>query len=365
MRPFPLSALVRAEWINNITFSANTTGVLPGNQLPADRFMWGLHLLLRGRATMPASGGPSALSADGVAALLDRIKVSGYHRARRAPETIFEVRGPDAYELGNMYSASSQLSLPTSWSFTASAANDFEVAFVIPFVPPRVSAYEQARYLLDCPNYDALKLEIKFGDAASCFGSYTTAPTLSAYGSTSGSPVVVVSGYFALGGAGKFIGTVPGRQTVTYQEVTGSLMTTSATRTRLVDLPSGAFLRAVTIKTGVKSTTVSSGNDAYASLSDTILSELRVHRGLNNPVRYYPFYRLLKEETRAFTSRAPVTGYGRIDFAGRGALGEAFDARSLSGGPSGRVDFYLEADVSGASSQAALFIFEQIIALPS
>jgi len=365
MRPFPLTSLARLEWINNISFSPNTVGVLPGNQLPADRFMWGLHLILEGRATMPASGGPSALSADGIVALIDRIRVSGYHRGRRQPETIIELRGPDVYELGNMYSGATQLNLPSSWSFSANATNDFRVGMVVPFVPPRVSPYEQARYLLDNPNYDALKLEVKFGDGASCFGSYTNAPSLSAYGSTTGSPRVIVAGYFALAGPGKFLGTVPGRTTWSFQEVTGSLLATTATRQRLVDIPTGGFVRAITIKTGVKSTTVSSGNDAYASLSDSILSEIKVHRGINNPVRYAPLYHLLKEEYRTLTGRSPATGYARIDFAGRGALGEAFDARALSAGPSGRVDFYLEADVSGASGQAALFIFEQIIALPS
>jgi hypothetical protein len=322
-----------------------------------------LHLLLEGRVTRPASGGPTALSADGLAALVDRVKLSGFDRARGQPDVIVDIRGADLYELGNIWGAvqGGQLNLPTTFSFSANATNDFAIGMVLPFVPTGVSPYEQVKYLLDAPNYDALKLEIKFGDVASCFGSYTTAPTLSAFGSTSGAPRVRVSGYFALGGAGRFIGSVPGRQFLTMDEVTGSLVETTAVQRRLLELPTGKFVRAITLKTGVRNTAVSSGNAAYASLSDTILSEIRVYRGLNNIVRYYPSYRLLKEEAAIMRSRRPATGYARIDFAGQGALGTSFDARALTAAATGRVDFYLAADVSGASNQGLVAIYETFI----
>ncbi len=362
MRPFPLVSLARPENINTITFTANTIGVLPGNQLPSDRFMWGLHLLLEGRATMPATGGPTALSADGAAQLIEKITVEGYHRGRGAQERFVDLRGADLFQLGSDYQGLTQYTEPTTWSFTGSATNDFRVNYLVPFVPLGVSPYEQARYLLDNPNYDALKLSLQFGDAVSAFGA-GTAPTLTAYGSTTGSPLVRVLGYFALAGPGRFMGQVPGRLFSYFTEVTGSALTTTATRVRLVDIPRGAYVRAITVKTGVKQTTTG-GNNAYGSLSNTILSEIRVNRGLNNPVRYFPLFIQAREERAAWRGFRAPAGFARIDFAGHGALGEIFNARPLVAGPSGQVDFYLDADVAGAANQAAVFVWEEIRHLP-
>ncbi len=363
MKPFPLTAMNRFEHIASITYGANTPANLPtqGGQLTSTMWLYGLILTLEGRATMPATGGPSALSADGIAQLMERITVEGTHRVRQRQEKFFDLRGAEAAFLSNLYSINSAPSSPATWSFTGSATNDFRQHILIPFAPLGASPFEIKDYLLDVPNYDTLRLTITWGDAVSCFGS-GTAPTLSAYGSASGNPIVRVAGLWALAGPARFVNRVPGRVFRYFQEVTGSLMTTTATGVRLIDIPRGNFMRGILLKVGTKQT-ASSGNNAYATLSDSILSNIKVNRGINRPVRYYPLQEQIRVEN-AFSRGYSKAGYNWIDFARNGALGESFDARPLVSGPSGQVDFFIECDVAGAANQAALFMWEEIQAVP-
>ncbi|MEM2014203.1 MAG: hypothetical protein QXJ16_01930, partial [Desulfurococcaceae archaeon] len=149
------------------------------------------------------------------------------------------------------------------------------------------------------------------------------------------------------------------------QEVTGSPMTTTATGVRLVELPRGGYLSRIYIKTGVRATGTTAGNNAYSTLSNSILTNIRVYRGLNNPVRYYANFQQAQFDAALGVSLSlPPTGIAVIDFVRNGLLGEAFDARPLVAGPSGSVDFYLEADVTGASNQGAVIMYEEIRSLP-
>lgn len=363
MTPFSLTTLSRFEHIANINYSANAPTNLPtqGGQLVDTRWLWGLLLTVEGRAAMPSSAGPTALSADGIAQLIERITVEGTHRVRMRQEKFFDLRGSDAKYLSDLFSLNAMPSLPTAWSFTGSANNDFRFHVVVPFVPLGIPPREQASYLLDVPNYDTLKLTVQWGDAVSCFGA-GTAPTLTAYGSASGVPVCRVAGLWAMAGPSRFVNRVPGRVFRYFQEITGSLMTTSATGARLIDIPRGNIMRGVLLKTGTKQTTTS-GNNAYGALSEAILTNIKFNRGINRPIRYYPLQEQIRVEnvmSRAY-SRA---GYAFVDFAGKGILAEAFDARPLVSGPSGQVDFFLEADVAGSANQATVCMWEELQALP-
>lgn len=365
MRPIPFVALNRFEYINSIPYQANTSRTLEteGGNLPRDRHIWGLLLRVRGRLTMPASGGPSALLADAPYSLLDMITVEGYHKMRGQNEKIFELRGPDVHILQDLYMGTYFVYEPSSWSFSGSATNDFDFTLLVPFVPLGTSPLEQANYLLDAPNYDPLKLTVKWADVNSIVGSYTNAPSLSAYGSSSGDPVCEVSGLFALAGARKFAGQTMGRIWRFFQEVTDSRITSSANRVRLLDLPKGHFIKAVVLKSGTRATTVTAGNTAYSTLADR-LSNIEICRGLNNAVRRFPRQSDLRNEHALTKHLALPAGIGPIDFARNGLLAESFNAKDLVAGPSGSVDFYLQADVSGASNAGLVAIIEEVRVRP-
>jgi|FLYL01.1.fsa_nt_gi hypothetical protein len=367
-RPVPFTSLARPERIDSVPFTQNSIlRVGGGGLLPSDRWYWGLVCVFEGRITNPASGGPSAFTADGLPSIIERFTVQGYHRIRQQNQTFFDLRGADCKVLGDYYSGLSLFSEPTGYNFSGSASNDCRVYYVLPFVPCNVGPLTAGSYLLDAPNYDALQFTIQCGDLQNVFASFSTAPTLSAYGSSTGSPVVRVNGLFALAGASRFSGQLPGRVFFTHQEYTDSRMTTTAQSVRLHDIVRGNFVRALTLKTGIKKTGVTAGNNAYSTLSNTVLSNIRVFRGINSIVRDYPLYHDIREEDIIAASMSGgssnfrlASGYARIDWAKHGLLGESFDARPLVAGPTGQVDFYLAADVTGVNNQGLVVMTEEI-----
>lgn len=371
-RPIPFVTLARPERIDAPAYSTNSViRIGGGGLLPNDRWYFGLIVTWEGRITMPASGGPSAFTADGLPALIERFTVQGFHRPRAQNQTFFDLRGADAYVLAQLYTGLAGFVEPASFSFGASATNDVRVYYFLPFTPLQIGPIEASRYLLDAPNYDALQFAIQTGDLASVFASFTTAPTLSAFGSATGSPIVRVSGYFAQAGPGKFIGQLPGRTFYSFQEYTDSRITSSGTAVRLHDIVRGNYVRGLVLKTGVKKTGVTAGNNAYSTLSDWMLSNIRVFRGVNTLIRDYPLYRDIKEEQVVSAAisganqpvRAP-TGYAHLEFAKHGLLAESMNATGLVAGPTGSVDFYLAADVVGAANQGLVVITEEIRWLP-
>lgn len=357
----PITALERMEYIDSIIFSENSQQTLPtnGGLLPNDRFLHSLLLEFRGRLTMPATGNPTGVEADGLGAIIERVTVEGYHRIRRQQERIVDLRGADLELLQRFYLPTRPIYTPSQLTVTASATNDIVCQVLVPFVPLRMPASQQAGFLLDAPNYESLKLTIQWGDYKSLVVEGGTAPTWSAYGSGSGNPTLRVYGNFAQNSA-RFAGLVPGRIFRWFQEVTGSVPATSATGVRLLDIPRGFDIRSILLKTGTKSTGVTAGNNAYSSLTD-FLTDIRFNVGLGKYVRrWLDGNANYADLVTAYNLPARVTGVNIIDFAPHGDLRESLNTRPWIGGPQGNVDVYLQADVAGAANQAILAVFEEV-----
>lgn len=357
----PLTTFNRLEYIDSITFTENSYQTLRtnGGLLPNDRFMNGLLLEFRGRLTMPASTGPSGVQADAHAAIIERVTVEGFHRLRRQQEKFIDLRGADLEFDTRHYLPSPLLKLPSTIVVTANATNDMVVQILVPFTPLRMPAHLQAGYLLDAPNYESLKLTIQWGDFKSVVIPGTTAATWSAYGSASGSPELRVYGQFAMHKT-RFANFVPGRVFRYFNELTGSLMTTSATGVRLWDIPRGFDIRKVMLKTGTKATNVTAGNNSFATLTE-FLSEIRINQGLGKYIRrYLDSNAVYADMAQSYNLPARVTGMTPIDFAQYGNMGEMLPTRNLISGPNGNVDLYLQADVTGAANQALVAILEEV-----
>jgi len=357
---YPLSSFGRFEYIDNVPFTENTQQTIrtQGGVLPSDRFLSSLILQFRGRATMPASSGPSGVEAEGVYNVIERVTVEGYHRARQKQEKFIDLRGVDLWQLQRYYLPSLFPASPTTLSTTASATNDIDFTLMIPFTPLRMPVHVQSQYLLDAPNYDGLKLTVQWGDTLSIFTGGTANPTWSAFGSSSGTPELRVFGQFALQ-ATRFAGFVPGRVWRYFQEVTGSLVTTTATGVRLADLPKGHELRSILLKSGTKSTGITAGNNAFATLTE-YLDNINVNLGLNKPIRRYRGFDSIHWDVgTAYNLAARNTGIALIDFSQYGLVQEALNTRPLVAGASGNADLYLSADVSGSSNQALMIVYEE------
>lgn len=362
MLPFGINALTRTEKIADIPFAANTPVQLPtqSGNLPTDRFLHSLVLEFEGRTTNPAANFPTAELADAPFSIIERITVEGYHRVRTRTEKFIDIRGADLRRLCDIYYSESQLVTPAALDLGTAATNDIRFMVDLPFVPLKLPARQQAGWLLDAPNYDSLRLTIQFGDAFSIFTGQTDPVTFSAFGSGTGVPRCRVSGRFVMAGASKFAGFLPGRIWRYFQDNQSSDISGTNVDQRLFNIPRGNMIRGIMLKTGVRATTgVGAGNLPYLTLSDDIVNQLRLYRGINKIVRDYNSMRDVKNDINFAYAVDSPTGYALIDFVENGEDQELFDLRSAVAGPTGDVDTYLQANTVGASNQTATVIYEE------
>lgn len=371
------TATSRQEFIADILIqNLNAQYMLPNNGglIPNDRFMYGMWLIFEGRATNSGTP-PSGVRADGILNLIQNVTISGYHRVRGQNEQFINLRGVDLYNLNRAYwNAVPYLEPSNGWpqfnpqlSIVGNEFNDIRFALYIPFTPLRVPINSQMGWLLDAPNYDRLQLQVTIGDSTCVFQGLAAGgadTTWSAYGSNGGSPRIRVQGQFALGGTSVY-GYVPARTWRYFQEITGSLATTTANTARLYNIPRGNKIRAILMKAGVQAVDhITAGSVAYDTLSDDTLLNILIQRGLNKSIRFYPDWRSLKYEIQQSYGMYQQTGYALLDFAQRGRLTEALNTVGLVAGPSGDTDLYVQGDVTGVANQAFLFLVEELRNIP-
>ena len=364
----PISS--RTEFIQDIALpNADAAYQLPtqGGLLPSDRYIERIRLQFEGRFTMPASGNPSAVLADAPYSIIERVKIEGQHRLRNTRDTIYDLRAAELRELNKIYYAgnSTGISTPSSLTLTANATNDVRFTLDLPFAPENMPRAEMLKWILDAPNYDSLAMTIFFADVNSVFSGQTNPPTITAYGSASGNAKIRVSGVFAQAGVSKFAGFIPGRVCRYFTEVASGDILNTVSGSRLFNIPRGYKIRSLLLKTGAKGTGVTGGNNAYASLSNTILSNLQINQGLGRFIRKFPDFYSIQADIQSRYGNLPDTGYALIDFAPQGVPGEMLDTSGLVAGPSGDVDLYVSSDTASGSNQAALIVYQEARYTPS
>jgi hypothetical protein len=348
-----------------LTAGTNQAYTLANGPLPNDRFLFGLRIVFEGRMTNAASGYPTSVLADAPYSLIENLKIEGYHRIRGQREMFYNIRGAELRELNRIYTAHPPFLLPaTALSVATNATNDIKFSLDVPFVPENLPIAQQLGYLLDAPNYDALTATIQFSDDKSVFAGQTTASAFTAYGLTTGSPRIRVTGLFAMGGPTKFSGFVPARIWRTYQEVVAGDIVAGNNNARLFNLLKGYQIRSMLLKVGTKSATVTAGNNSYVALNNTNIANIKVMQGINRPIRYYTDQYSLAEESGNCYGLTPTVGYGLIDFCQRGHMWEALQTQGLVAGTSGDTDFFLQGDTTALAAQAALLVTEEIRQYP-
>lgn len=383
------------EWIADIPLAAlpanQVTLPTQGGQLPNMRFMKSITIWWEGRITNAAAGNPTGFQADGFANLIDTIKIKGTHRVRGKQEEFINVRGADMREFVAIYQGKypdakfningvekteGKLNLLSGFSnyygsslldLAATHYNDIAFAIEVPFTPMGVGAGQIIDFLLDAPNYDNLVLTISCGDDQNIFTyAARTAPTFTAYGSDSGSPQIRVYGTFAKAGTSAFAGFVPARVFRWFDELTGSVMTTTGNGRRLNNINRGNKIRSLLFKTGTKSAAVAAGYNAYDTLSDAIMAgNIQFMQGTNKQIRFFQDYRHMRQMTTKLYGMGYDDGYALLDFAKHGTIRESLNLRAAVVGASGDVDTYLQSDINGAANQAELALYEELYFDPS
>lgn len=368
-----VSTLGRFEWVADIPVTLvggvpqNQNLQLPNNVFPNDRFVSGVLLQWQGRITNAAANGPTGTLADGPFSLIDTVTIKGTHRIRSAQEPFVSARGADLRELARNY----QSSAPNVQGFPPNlgllAANDIRFDIPIFFYPMQVSLPERVDHLLDAPNYDALQMFVQVADDNNVF-TYAVrgAPTFTAFGTAAGTPLIRVGLWLAQAGKHAFEGFVPARVWRYFNEDASADMTANGANVRLqnMNVPRGNRIRAILFKTGVKGAAVTAGNTSFTTLSNVILANLKVFRGINKVTRFYADFFQLQEDSRNSYAIVPTAGYGLLDYAMQQTVNESLDLTGAAAGPSGDVDVFVQADVVGAAAQATVALWEEIRGIP-
>ena len=361
----PTKALYKPESIETLRFLPSSSLTLSGNggQLPKDRYMTGLIIQYRGRITNAGSGNPTGTNAGGMFNLIDRVRVYGKHRFRRSDDTIIDLSGVNLAQLELVYTRVAPVT-SGSLSTSASATQDISFAVFIPFTPMAVSPIEVRNHLLDAPNYDTLYCKIDTGAYGSVFSGHSTAGTFSAFGSASGDGVINVMGIYASEPSTNFSGFIPGYLSRYSKDSIAGVMNTTNSKSRILDVPKGSRLRGLLLKTGTLQTGLGTLR-AFASLSDDLLTNIVLNRGTNRRVWDSPNFQMARSLAKITKGVSPETGYLLMDWVNTGDMSQSFSTNDMVAGATGEVDFYLEAQVAGASNQIAELIVEERVQPPS
>jgi len=374
---------------NNSMFFATINGLqynaehkLPGNQLmPGDKMIMGMHLEFSGRITISGANGPTATTADGIFGLIQQIRVEGFHRKRQKNEVWCNLRGSDLNALVRMCLGQVQYMEPSlgaplytqNMNIGANQVNDFKFSLYLPFAPLGIPFRSQLGFALDAFNVDQLTLIVKTADDKSVFSGQTVTQPMTAYGSTTGSAKVDVSFDYALESETGLRNVSPG-MVARYQSdlftdtdlQNNGIVTNSK---RLYVPPKGNALTRVLMKTGVKAAQTT-GNDAFASYTDTCFSNIRFNLGSQRPIRRYATQLSMRNEIARANGLQPPPGFCMFDFirsldsTNNGQLSQALALYGMVAGSTANTDVYLEADVLGSTGLAASFIVEELRGVP-
>lgn len=325
---------------------------------PLDRFYYGVMAEVSGRLAI-GTADALAEAAESPLTFLERIHIYGQHRRRNEQTDIVDLRGASAFhKFGTIYRSRSPSN--TGAMGLTTGDNDFRFFVPIIFPPQKISVLQQAGFLLDAPNYEWIQADFHMGDGNSVLDAdATTTFTLTAFGSASGTPSIRLHRMIP-NLRGERVGLITGLVRHYSRFITGSKMTTTATKVNLFDVRPGNSYRSFLLKTGVKTTYASAGFNAFASLSDGILSNLRFVREDIAQREYATFLMGREYLSEQYGVDVPL-GYSGFDFSEFGDIRTVFDTAAFK---KDNIDALIEADVVGAANQEMEIIIEEIVGGP-
>lgn len=348
-----ITTLNRWEHIASGVWTENkTTRFTKDAHFDDSRWLRSIMVHITGAVTVGVANA-TALLADNVGAIVQEMRMSGKNLKRGTSDNNFcMIRGADLKELRNIYSG---VSIFDNSDTLAVATGTYHLDFylIYDFPPPKLRVEEQIGYLFDMPNWSDFSLYLQFGDANNLFNPAGT--TTFAWANQN----IELMGRYAQE-PGKFAGFGVGLRYLNYWENTTAQLTANGAKVNLQQLDNKGKIRALLLKTGVVSQTTTGGNVAYASLSNAILSNLRIIEVPNQLFREYDYFNDIKAENSFNYRRSPATGYALIDLVSDGLPFEVISPSKIATGEAKSTNFYLQADVAGAANQGLVVAQESL-----
>lgn len=368
-----------------LAFTPNTLVATP-TSLRTDRKIKTYTLMFRGRITND-SGALTLRTADALLgtqlyALFQQITIQGQHLSASA-QTPIQVTGvemaqflsivyPNYNPVFNVSQNGAAKVRGGALDVTNAHTNDVEFILPIPTFPPSISDADQPFYCLHGPDWQGnLFLSVLCGDGT-CLATANppSNAAFTAYGTGSGSPTITIFAERPLLGKDLMARIRPAitfRQEFT-QQPTATVSGSGGTLAKLQNLVVGKDTTRLFLKTGVIASGLSSGNTAYGSLSDSIVTRT-IPQVDNKPVRFLSaaFQDLAAQDysSRSYGRVIPI-GFKMIDFIFGTGTGPA-NPRAAYG--SSTLDasrqYELDGDTTASSNQIAAVIQEMLLGQPA
>jgi hypothetical protein len=345
----PVTTLNRWEKISTKAWGVNSTVRFTKQaDLDPGRVLRSLLINVVGSCTL-ATNPATAVLGDNVGAILEQIRMFGSHLKRGTTDNFLQMRGADLKEAINDYNGVAVFD-NSAVRAVGIAAYLVDFNLLIDFPPARAQVREQVGYLMDVPNWSQLELDLQFGDEKSLWNLGTAVPTWT------GQTVNILGRYAQE--PGKFDGFGFGLIYRTFNEDTSSNLASNQANKNLYQLDNKGRIRSLLLKTGVKSLTTTAGNNAYASLSDSILSDIKLLQVPSQKFREFYRFNDIKAISGALKYLNPATGYALLDLTGDQLLFEMLRPSALATGEAKDTNLWLQASVVGAANQGLVVVQE-------
>ena len=251
---------------------------------------------------------------------------------------------------------------------TANHTNDVEFALPIPTFPPGITAADVPFYCLHGPDWPGnLYFDILCADGTSV--ATANAPTISAYGSSSGSATVEIQSERALVTKGLMARIRPAItfRIDSFQQPTQTVSVTGGTGVVISDLTVGKDTTRLLLKTGTQQSGTSGTVVVYGSLLDSIVTRSYIAldlRQMGNSIANSDIT-LQDYQSRTQGRTAPI-GYKILDFiATPGDSPANPKAAFQSSALTAARKFQLQGDVTASSNQIADVVQEMLLGTPA
>lgn len=345
----------------------------------------GFQLQFRGRHVIGGAG-MATTTPEGYLNFLNSITIQGVNSRQQGNLTLWNVSLADFWSIANIHTLNGNgtyiidsgtgetvqprptMPFPVSYNPTGTLGTyDFKITVQIPTHPLGFNAFGNAPFsvpLFGLRNEewkDSIQLILGFqgqpnGAVAGALGTgaASTTHTFSAYGSSSGTPVIDLYSLPFMSGLTHKDTYLPGILSRVTYPVTSTLQQ-SGMNVSIANLQKQPTPR-IYIKQGT-----STVPGVFTTLTDKNITTLGIQLGGNRAIRNTIDIQSHKAVTTEEYGTPPITGYNLMDFVQNGNYDSHFPGQDIGDGAT----FTLQANVAGVASAAANVIQEQMLHAPS
>lgn len=331
--------------------------------IPKDYMIAMLQVQIQFRLAITGGTTNGAVAANAPQNIVERFEVSGNHKVF-GDWTRYLLQGDHTFVLPRIRRRLTPLATSSPALSGAIGNYDITLSYFLDFMMPELRTEEQLFTLLDCPLWNRLNLYTDWGNAANLIIGGDRTLALTGFGGVGTNPTTSVTRFVAkLQGDRYKVAPIPIKETYRSEKIEAAVSDTFFDA-----INKGNFIRSLifaqgTIATGASAP--SSGGDNFASMSDALLTRIRLKKDdvPQRDIEWIPNQQYENARRQGGSLSALPVGWNIIDFAEDNTLASAYDTREIALNNQ-RFDFYGDV-ASGATGQRVHLITTEIAGIPN